>query len=135
MASKRKSDIADEQPATIGHNVGMPPADVLLDFTHRVENLYDELDSEQGAYMQRCRQIRDGIKRVIVEAVDAGIPRREFRAVIKTRRLENKLERIREDLEPGEVETFDQIRTALGDYADTPLGAAALAQAGDRPAA
>jgi uncharacterized protein (UPF0335 family) len=135
MARKRKSDIADEQPATIGHNGSMPPADVLLDFTHRVENLYDELASEKGEYMNRARQIRESIARVLVEAKDAGIPKKEFKTVIKARQLENKLERIRDELEPDEVETFDQIRLALGDYADTPLGAAALAQAGDRPAA
>lgn len=135
MARKRKSDIVDEQPATIGHNGGMPAAEVLLDFTHRVENLYDELASEKGEYMNRARQIRESIARVLVEAKDAGIPKKEFKTVIKARQLENRLEHLRDDLEPDEAETFDQIRLALGDYADTPLGQAALARAPDRPAA
>jgi len=133
MARKRKSDI-DDQPATIGHNGSMPPADVLLDFTHRVENLYDELASEKGEYMNRARVIRDSIARVLVEAKDAGIPKKEFKTVIKARQLENRLEHLRDDLEPDEVETFDQIRHALGDLGDLPLGKAALARAGDRPA-
>ena len=134
MPRKRKSDIADEQPATIGHNGGMPPADVLLDFTHRVENLYDELASEKGEYMNRARQIRESIARVLVEAKDAGIPKKEFKTVIKARQLENRLEHLRDDLEPDEVETFDQIRHALGDLSDLPLGRSVLDKAGDRPA-
>lgn len=134
MARKRKSDI-DDQPAAIGHNGGMPAAEVLLDFTHRVENLYDELASEKGEYMNRARQIRDSIARVLVEAKNAGIPKKEFKTVIKARQLENRLDHLCDDLEPDEVETFDQIRLALGDYADLPLGQAALAKAPDRPAA
>lgn len=67
MARKRKSDI-DGQPATIGHNGPMPSDDVVQDFTHRVENLLDELATEKGEYMNRARQIRDSIARVLVEA-------------------------------------------------------------------
>jgi len=134
MARKRKSETIDEQPATIGHNGSMPPADVLLDFTHRVENLYDELASEKGEYMNRARQIRESIARVLVEAKDAGIPKKEFKTVIKARQLENRLEHLRDDLEPDEVETYDAIRLALGDLSDLPLGQAALAKA-ERPAA
>jgi hypothetical protein len=85
--------------------------------------------------MNRARQIRDSIARVLVEAKDAGIPKKEFKLVIRTRALENKLEAIREDLEPDEAETYDAIRTALGDLGDLPLGQAALAKAGERPAA
>jgi uncharacterized protein (UPF0335 family) len=135
MARKRKSDIADEQPAPIGHNGPMPSDEVLLDFTHRVENLYDELASEKGEYMNRARQIRESIARVLVEAKDAGIPKKEFKTVIKARQLENRLEHLRDDLEPDEVETYDAIRLALGDLGDLPLGQAALAKAPDRPAA
>lgn len=55
--------------------------------------------------------------------------------MIKTRQLENRLEHLRDDLEPDEVETYDAIRLALGDLSDLPLGKAALAKAPDRPAA
>lgn len=48
---------------------------------------------------------------------------------MKTRQLENKLEAIRDGLQADEQETFDQIRNALGDLADLPLGQAALARA------
>jgi hypothetical protein len=65
----------------------------------------------------------------MLEAEKAGIPKREFRAVMRTRQLENKLEAIRDGLQADEQETFDQIRNALGDLADLPLGQAALAKA------
>jgi hypothetical protein len=136
MARNRKTESETPPAATaMGHNGGIPDDEVVRDHVHRVENLIDELASEKGRYMQAARSIRDGIKRVIVEAKDAGIPRREFKAVIKARSLEHRLAEVRDELEPDEVQTFDQIRHALGDLADLPLGRAALDKAPDRPAA
>lgn len=112
----------------VGHN-SIPPTDKVRDFFGRIENLLDELAAEKGEYMERAREIRAGIQRVMLEAEEAGIPKREFKAVMKTRQLENKLEAIRDGLQADEQETFDQIRNALGDLADLPLGQAALKKA------
>jgi len=132
---KTKPETETQAPPPAGHNGPMPADDVVRNFTARVEKLHDELDTEKGEYMRRCRSIRDDIKNVLVEASDAGVPRREFKAVIKVRLLEKRADAVRDELEPDEAETFDTIRTALGDYSDTPLGQAALAKAPDRPAA
>jgi len=113
----------------IGHNGSIPPTDKVRDFFGRIENLLDELASEKDEYMERARGIRAGIQRVMLEAEEAGIPKREFKAVMRTRQLENKIEAIRDGLKDDEQETFDQIRNALGDLADLPLGQAALARA------
>jgi hypothetical protein len=113
----------------------MPPPDVVQDFFRRIDNLLDELADERAEYQERAREIRAAIQRVMLDAEDAGIPKREMKAVLKARALEDKLAGVRKQLEPGEVETFDQIRAALGELSDTPLGRAALDKAGDRPAA
>lgn len=115
----------------IGHN-GLRP-EMVQDFTDRVERLMGDLLTEKGEYMQRCKVIREDIAQVIAEAKDAGIPKKSFRAVIRVRELEQKLEAIREDLEDEARETFDQIRFALGDLQDTPLGAAVLSGHPDAP--
>lgn len=135
MASRKKSETESGGEGDGVRHVGngFDPT-VVASYTERIERLLDDLASEKGSYMERCKSIRQDIAFVVQEAKDqSGIPKKEFKAVIKTRELEEKLERIREDLEGVEQETFDQIRHALGDLADLPLGGAALAKATDRP--
>lgn len=103
-------------------------------FVERIENLHGDLDKERSAYMLACKGIRGDIKSVLDEAKDAGIPKKELKAVVKTRALAKKLEAIRDDLEGEQQDTYDMIRHAIGDLADTPLGQAALKQAPDAPA-
>lgn len=99
-------------------------------FVSRIENLYDDLEKERSEYMLRCKDIREGIREVLDEAKEHGIGKTALKAVIKTRALERKLEELRDDLEPDQQETYDQIRHALGDLAELPLGQAALDKSG-----
>ena len=107
--------------------------DAAPTYVNRIENLMDDLEKEKSEFMHRAKAIRTDIKLVLAEASDAGIPKKELRAVIKTRKLESRIEKLRDELEPDEIETYDQIRFVLGDLADTPLGEAALAKASDQP--
>lgn len=102
--------------------------DVAKQFVSDIERHFETLDSYRGEYMNRCRAVRDLIAQIYDRAKDAGVPKKELKAVIKTRELERKIEELRDDLEDG-AETFDQIRHALGDLADLPLGTAALDRA------
>ena len=120
--------MARERSAVIGDN-SMPPPETVREFFGRIDVLLDELASERAEYQERAKEIRAAIQRVMLDAEDAGIPKREMKAVLKARALEDKLAGVRKQLEPGEVETYDAIRAALGDYADTPLGRAALDKA------
>ena len=115
----------------IGHN-GLQPA-IVQGFTDRIEALMSDLATEKGEYMQRCKVIRDDIAMVLTEAKDAGIPKKAFKAVIKTRELAARIDNLRDDLEPEQQETYDQIRHALGDLADLPLGRATLSRHPDQP--
>jgi hypothetical protein len=76
--------------------------------------------SERGAYMQRCRQIREGIAAAYDAAKDKGILKRQLRALVKERDCERKLRAVRADLEADEVEHFDLLKDKLGDLASAP---------------
>lgn len=99
-------------------------------YVDRINNLMSDMESERGTFMAKCKSIRQDIAHVIAEAKDQhGIPKKEFKAVIRTRELEDKAARVRDELEAESQETFDQIRIALGDLEDLPLGQAALERA------
>lgn len=110
--------------------------DIVKGYVDRIERLDDDLAHEKGVYMEACKVIHEQRAGVIQEAKDQhGISKRALKTVVKVRGLEERAERLREELEPEIQDGFDQIRLALGDYADTPLGGAALAKAPDRPSA
>ncbi len=98
----------------------------------RIEAIAAKKDAAHMAYMQECSRFADETKQVYDEAKKAwGLPKRALKAVIKTRTLTRKLEDLRESLEGEEQDSYDQIRHALGDLADTPLGQAALPSDGE----
>jgi uncharacterized protein (UPF0335 family) len=124
---RRREDSQGAIPESVpglGHNVFQPEA--AKEFVARVERLLDDLATEKGEYMRRAKTIREDIALVLDDAKAAGVPKKELKAVIKTRELETRAAAIRDDLEGDAQETFDMIRAALGDFSDTPLGQAAL---------
>lgn len=77
----------------------------------------------------RQKRVQEDIDRCYEAARGEGIPIKELKAAIKVRELDRKKEAIRSGLGDDGAETFDQIRHALGDLADLPLGTAALDRA------
>lgn len=103
--------------------------DQLKSIVSRIDGCFAELLSERGAYMARCRSIREGITAAYDDAKAAGIPKKELKTLVKTRELERKIADQIEKLEADERETYDMIVEALGDFANLPLGQAALRSA------
>lgn len=100
---------------------------VLQAVVERIEDIEDEIAALTGEHLSRCKVHREGIKDILNEAKDAnGIPKKELKAVLKSRKLERKAKEAREELEDDEQESYDMIRHALGDLADLPLGKHAL---------
>lgn len=96
----------------------------------RIEALVSKKQSLHMTYMSECAVINEDIGDVYEEAKTAWhIPKKALRTVIKARSTERKLEEMRNDLDLVDRESFDQIRHALGDLADTPLGNAAISDA------
>lgn len=99
-------------------------------YADRIETLLADLESLKGEYMAECKSLREDVKSVLEEAKAAGIDPKALKAVVDTRAAEKRAERIRLGLKTETQEVFDAIRVALGDYADTPLGEAALRREG-----
>lgn len=101
-------------------------SDEMAAYINRLEELDSELLREKMAYMERARRIQENKKEVLDEARENGLSKKAVRAVVKVRDLERKAEAAREDLEDDDAAVFDDIREALGDFADSPLGKAAV---------
>lgn len=96
-------------------------------YAARLDSIDEELETERGKYMKRCRELRDDIGEVLDEAKAKGIPKKAFKAVRKASKYQRKAERARDDLEPDEQDSFDALAIALGtDFGSFGLGKATL---------
>lgn len=123
----RKNGKAEGTPA-IGHN---SLSEQGKKFVERIENLQKDIENEKTSYKEAVTGIRADIALVLAEAVQAGIPKVTIKAVVKARTLERKADAAREALDIADRDSFDNIRLALGDLAELPLGKAVL---GEEPA-
>ena len=90
------------------------------DFFRRLDNLHDDFESASGEF-------RADVKALYNEAADTlGVKKGMFRHAFQTYRSAKKRAEKEAGLEQGERDELDLIRSALGDYATTPLGKAAL---------
>lgn len=86
-----------------------------------------QLEAMKMAYMNECRTRREEQKRIVKMVKAEGFAADSFKAVIKRRRLEAKIEAIADDLDDdGAIDSYEQMLEALGGLADTPLGQAAM---------
>lgn len=103
-------------------------------FVARIESLHADIASIMGSALNECKGVHADIKLVYDEAKEiAGIPKKALKRVIKARALERKAAEVREELEGEDQDSFDNIRLALGDFASTELGQAALNGATEQP--
>lgn len=100
--------------------------DVLQDIVSRLDELDATLASERGKFMKRCRDIAEDRKGVMTEAKARGIPLKPLKTELKIRKLSHKMEEMRSELETEDLEQAKLIQEALGDYANLPLGKAAV---------
>lgn len=124
--AKKEKEVGEEGAGVSAfRGNGFDPT-ILGEFSARIENLMADLGLEKSESMTRCKAIHQDIDEVLKEAKNAGIPKREFKAVIKKRTLLAKANALREDMEGDSQTAFDQIEFALGKFAETDLGAAAM---------
>lgn len=91
-----------------------------------IERRYVDLLSERGLYMARCKDIRDDIADYIERAVAAGLNRQALKKKLKIRELDRKIQSIEADAELEVKEQLELLTEALGDFANLPLGEAAV---------
>lgn len=122
MAKRVKA--ADAANATNGFD-----GDKLKGYIGKIEGYFADMESEKGAYMRRCKSIRESMDVVFEEAKALGIPKKVLKAHVDLRKLENKKEALVAKLDGDDAETFEMMADALGDFATLPLGMAAMERA------
>jgi len=98
----------------------------LEGFLSEIDRYDDIIATEKGRYMQACVAPRDGIKEVITAAKEAGVNPVAFRNALKAHRDERAQEKRVAALDIADRADYETIMAALGAYADTELGQAAL---------
>lgn len=100
--------------------------DKLRGYIEKIEEHFAEMESSKGAHMKRCRDIRESIDVVYEEAKALGIPKKALRAHVKLRQIEAQKSQLIDRLSDDDVDEFEAIADALGEFAATPLGLSAL---------
>jgi uncharacterized protein (UPF0335 family) len=101
-------------------------------FVDKFEEFEAKVLESKMAHLERCRKIRQEQKELLDDAKSQGVAKQVVRNVVKARELERKAKALEEDLEDDNREMFIDIRKALGDFADSPLGAAAVDREGQQ---
>jgi Skp family chaperone for outer membrane proteins len=89
--------------------------------------LIDDLATERGKYMQKCKKIREGMADEYESAAKRGISKKLLKKIVKEREYDRKIEALTADLEEDERSELDMLMEKLGDFANSPLGKAAVA--------
>jgi hypothetical protein len=79
--------------------------------------------------MQKCKRIRATMEDDYKSAANLGINKKLLKKIVRERELERKIEAITADLEPDERSEHAMLMEKLGEFANTPLGKAAMAAA------
>jgi hypothetical protein len=92
----------------------------------RFSFFFDDLATERGKYMQKCKKIREGMADEYESAAKRGISKKLLKKIVKEREYDRKIEALTADLEEDERSEMDMLMEKLG---NTPLGAAVMAAA------
>jgi hypothetical protein len=111
------------------NDTNAPSEDDVQSAVSNIEQGHGELLRERGIYMQKCRKIREAIANDYEQAADHGISKKLLKKVIKERELERRIAGLTDDLEPDEISEHQMLLEKLGEFANTPLGSAALQRA------
>jgi hypothetical protein len=109
-------------------NTNSPSEDDVQSAVAHVEQCYSDLASERGIYMSKCKKIREVMAGDYDRASDQGISKKLLKKIIKERELERKIGALTDDLEDDERSEHAMLVEKLGEFANTPLGKAALAK-------
>jgi hypothetical protein len=106
-----------------------PSAEHVIEAVEAIEKLFGDLLVEKTTYMSKCKTIRKIMADEYDSASNRGISKKLLKTKIKERDLERKIDDLTADLEDDERNEYQMLSEKLGEFGDTPLGAAALARA------
>ncbi len=106
--------------------VNAPDSEDVQRAVREIEDRYSELASEKGAYMLKCRRIRESMKSDYERASTRGISQKLLKLIIKERDLERQIDGLAVTLENDERSELEMLMEKLGDFGTLPLGIAAI---------
>ena len=106
----------------------------LQGYLDEIDRQDDEIESLRGDFIEQCVGPRAQIKEIMVSAEEAGVNMKAFRELLKKHRADRRHEQRVAGLERDDRAALDDMKQALGEFADTPLGAAAIARFEDEAA-
>lgn len=105
-----------------------PTAEEAASFVSRFEEIEAEIEVEKSKFMLACKAIRARQKELLDDAKSVGVAKGVVKAVAKARKLEAQARDAMAEFEDqDDIAYAADIAKALGPFADTPLGAAAVA--------
>lgn len=123
--AKAKNGTDGEGPGT-GHN-SASLTEKGRDFITRIEHLEGQIDDEMQHFKdEMIAPLKADVKQIYDDAKSAGLTKKSVKAIVAARKKERQVGMARAALDIADQSAFDRIRNALGDYAETELGRAAL---------
>ena len=108
-------------------------SDLVKGLFAEIDRQDDELASLRGSYMADCQGPRAAIKEIKGRAREEGINLVAFNELLAQHRSARAEQKRLSQLEPDDLDAFNLLEQALGEFVDTPLGEAALNRAKPKP--
>jgi hypothetical protein len=99
---------------------------IAKDYAEQYEDEQAAIDGIMTAAAKKAQPKRDNQKEIVKRAAEDGIPKKEFRALLRWRRLLSKADAVAYELDDDQQETFTNLKQAAP-WHSTPLGEAAEA--------
>jgi hypothetical protein len=113
------------RPATANE----PTAEHVQEAVAAIEEVDADLLKARMAYMTQCKGLRNKKADEYDSASNRGISKKLLKTKIKERELKAKAAKLTKDLQEDERSEYQMLSEKLGEFADTPLGQAAMAAA------
>ena len=108
-------------------------SDLVKGLLAEIDRQDDELASLRGSYMADCQGPRAAIKEIKGRAREEGINLVAFNELLAQHRSARAEQKRLSQLEPDDLDAFNLLEQALGEFVDTLLGEAALNRAKPKP--
>jgi uncharacterized protein (UPF0335 family) len=100
--------------------------DQLKGFLDEIDRHDDELASLRGSFMAQCKGPHEAIREILTSLRESGTNMKAFRVMLKGHRNDRKQAARVAELEIEDAQAYETMIKALGEFADTPLGSAAI---------
>lgn len=108
---------------------GKHDGELIERYLGEIDKADDALTELKVEHMSACKGPRGKIRALMKEARETLPSIEAFRTIVAAHRSERKIEQRIAELEADDLQEFERMQEALGAFADTPLGDAALKKA------